>query len=84
MRPLRETNGRPLTDDDYVKCQGLHPTKDKPLATYRVCCYNNALLYPGEVVYMCEYCSEHRLKSHREIFNYVEIEEVGKTKKRRM
>ena len=84
MRRLRETNGKPLTDADYLTCKvGLHTLNEPVLATRRVCCYNNPLLYPGEVVYTCPECADSRLKSYREMFNFVEVEEVGKVKKPR-
>ena len=83
MRPLRQPDGKPITDDDYLTCKvGLHLLTEKVFATMKVACFNNALQYPCKVIYCCPDCADHRLGHYRDMFNFVEVEEVGKVKRR--
>ena len=83
MRPLREPNGSPITEDDYMTCKlGLHGVNERVLATERVECYNNALQTPA-VVHVCEDCAKTRLGAYRDMFNFVVVTTVGKVKKPR-
>lgn len=65
-----------MSDDSYLRCShGLH-TQPKPFATHMVVMFHNPLANQKRV-FMCEECSEKRLKGFREEFGNVEVFKVG-------